>query len=114
MIGRVWHGWTRPQNAEAYQRYLEAEILPDIRSGGLRGAYVLRREEGDEVEFMTLMLWESMEAIETLVGEDHEAAYLPDEEKGLLDRFEERVVHYEVVLAEASSDAGPSDDDAGA
>lgn len=116
MIGRIWHGWTTTQNAEAYQRYLEGEILPDIRSGtgGLKGAYVLRREEGDEVEFMTLMLWDSMEAIETLVGEDHEAAYLPDEERQLLDRFEERVVHYEVVLAGVSTDSGPSEDDAGA
>lgn len=140
MIGRIWHGWTRPQNAEAYQRYLEGEILPDIRSRreGFKGAYVLRREDRDQVEFLTLTLWDSMDAIQTLVGEDHEAAYLPDEERRLLDRFEERVVHYEVVLAgvtdrrdsveipqvflggrghgrpESSTDAGPSDADADA
>jgi len=140
MIGRIWHGWTRPQNAEAYQRYLEGEILSDIRSGreGFEGTYVLRREDRDQVEFLTLTLWDSMEAIQTLVGEDHEAAYLPDEERRLLDRFEERVVHYQVVLAgvtdradsveipqvflggqghgrpESSTDAGPSDADADA
>ena len=140
MIGRIWHGWTRPQNAEAYQHYLEGEILPDLRSrtGGLKGAYVLRREEGDQVEFLTLTLWDSMEAVQRVVGEDHEAAYLPDEERRLLDRFEERVVHYQVVLAgvtdrrdfvetpsvflggrghgrpESSTHAGPSDADAGA
>ena len=104
MIGRIWHGWSRPQNAEAYQRYLEGEILPDIRSRkeGVKGAYVLRREDGERVEFLTLMLWDSMEAIQTLVGEDHEAAYLPDEERRLLDRFEERVVHYQVVLGEVT------------
>ncbi|HEX6208420.1 MAG TPA: antibiotic biosynthesis monooxygenase [Actinomycetota bacterium] len=101
MIGRIWHGWTAPQNAEAYQRYLEDEILADIRSGreGFKGTYVLRREDGDQVEFLTLALWDSMEAIQALVGDDHEAAYLPDEERRLLDRFEERVVHYQVVLA---------------
>jgi heme-degrading monooxygenase HmoA len=143
MIGRIWHGWTTPQNAEAYRRYLEGEILPDIRSrtGGFKGAYVLRREDGDQVEFLTLTLWDSMEAVQRVVGEDHEAAYLPDEERRLLDRFEERVVHYQVVLAgvtdrrdfveippvglvflgrrgqgrpESSTDAGPSDADAGA
>jgi heme-degrading monooxygenase HmoA len=139
MIGRIWHGWTRLQNAEAYQRYLEGEILSDIRSrrGGYKGAYVLRREDRDQVEFLTLTLWDSMEAIQTLVGKDHEAAYLPDEERRLLDHFEERVVHYQVVLAgvtdgrdfvevpqvflegrgrgrpESSTDAGPSNADAG-
>ena len=104
MIGRIWHGWTKPPNAEAYQRYLEGEILPDIQSRkeGFKGAYVLRREDGEQVEFLTLMLWDSMEAIQTLVGEDHEAAYLPDEERRLLDRFEERVVHYQVVLGEVT------------
>ena len=140
MIGRIWHGWTTPQNAEAYERYLEDEIHADIRSGreGFKGTYVLRREDRDQVEFLTLTLWDSMEAIQTLVGEDHEAAYLPDEERRLLDRFEERVVHYQVVLAKvtdrrgsveipqvflggrghgqpgSSTDAGPSNDDAGA
>ena len=100
MIGRTWHGWTSPQNAEAYRRYLEDEILSDVRSrrGGFKGAYVLQREDRDQVEFLTVTLWDSMEAIQTLVGEDHEAAYLPDEERRLLDRFDERVVHYQVVL----------------
>jgi heme-degrading monooxygenase HmoA len=104
MIGRTWHGWTSPQKAEAYRRYLEDEILSDIRSRreGFKGAYVLQREDRDQVEFLTVTLWDSMEAIQTLVGEDHEAAYLPDEERRLLDRFDERVVHYQVVLAEVT------------
>jgi heme-degrading monooxygenase HmoA len=122
MIGRTWRGWTRPQNAEAYQRYLEGEILSDIRSrrGGFKGAYVLRREDRDQVEFLTLTLWDSMQAIQAVVGEDQEAAYLPDEERRLLDRFDERVVHYQVVLGrvadrpESSTDVGPSDADADA
>jgi len=102
MIGRIWHGWARTENADAYQRVLEEELLPAIRSGteGFLGVNVLRRDDGEEVEFVTFTLWESFDAIATLVGEDYEAAYLPEETRALLDRFVERVVHYQVALSE--------------
>ncbi len=102
MIGRIWHGWARPEKADDYQRVLEEELLPAIRSGteGFLGVYVLRRDDGKEVEFVTFTLWESLDAIATLVGEDYEAAHLPQQTRALLDRFDERVVHYEVALSE--------------
>lgn len=100
MIGRIWHGWTNQENADAYQQYLEREILTGIQSQaqGYGGVYVLRRDDETRVEFVTLTLWDSLDAIGTLVGEDLGAAYVPKEERELLDRFDERVVHYEVVL----------------
>jgi len=102
MIGRIWHGWARGENADAFQRVLEEELLPAIRSSteGFLGVYVLRRDDGEEVEFETVTLWESFDAIATLVGEDYEAAYVREETRALLDRFDERVVHYQVVLSE--------------
>ncbi|HEX2031854.1 MAG TPA: antibiotic biosynthesis monooxygenase [Actinomycetota bacterium] len=107
MIGRIWHGWTTRENADAYQRYLEGEALPgsESRAPGYRGVYVLRRDDGDAVEFVTLTLWDSLDAIETLVGGDRDAAYLPIEERELLDRFDERVVHYDVVLQASDAQA---------
>lgn len=102
MIGRIWHGWARPEKADDYQRVLEEELLPAIRAGteGFLGVYVLRRDDGEEVEFVTFTLWESFDAIATLVGEDYEAAHLPEQTRALLDRFDERVVHYQVALSE--------------
>jgi heme-degrading monooxygenase HmoA len=100
MIGRIWHGWTTPENADTYQSLLEQEVLPGIESSttGYDGVYVLRRVDGERVEFITLTLWESMAAIRTMAGDDVEAAYVPDKARQVLDSFDERSVHYEVVL----------------
>jgi heme-degrading monooxygenase HmoA len=100
MIGRMWHGWTTQENADRYQSVLEQEVLPGIeaRARGYRGVYVLRRDVDNEVEFVTLTLWESVDGIRSLVGDDVEAAYVPAEARQVLARFDERSVHYELVL----------------
>lgn len=105
MIGRIWHGWTTPQNADAYQSLLEREVLPGIerQTTGYDGVYVLRREDGNRVEFVTLTLWESIDAIKTMAGDDVEAAYVPAEARAILDDFDERSVHYEIVLTAGSA-----------
>ena len=102
MIGRIWHGWATKENADAYQQVLEEELLPAIRAGteGFLGVNVLRRNGDEEVEFLIFTVWESFDAIATLVGEDYEAAHLPDETRALLNRFDERVVHYQIAISE--------------
>ncbi len=106
MIARIWHGWTTRDNADAYHRLLEREVLPGIesRAPGYSGVYVLKRDDGDRVEFVTLTLWESFDAIRTLVGDDHEVAYVPETARQLLDRFDDRVVHYDLVIQATSGD----------
>jgi heme-degrading monooxygenase HmoA len=97
MIARIWHGWARGENAERYEAHLRAEILPGIhRIEGYAGAYLLRREAGGEVEFVTVTLWESVDAVQDFAGGDYEAAVVPPEARELLDRFDERSVHYEI------------------
>ena len=100
MIGRLWHGWTTHENADRYQSVLEREVLPGLeaQAHGYRGVYVLRRESDDEVEFVTLTVWDSLDAIRTLVGDDVEVAYVPPEARRVLKRFDERSAHYELVL----------------
>lgn len=99
MIGRTWHGWTTFENAGAYEALLRAEVLPGIhRVPGFHGTFLLRREDGDEMEFVTLTLFESMLAVEEFAGEDREAAVVPAEARRLLARFDSRAVHYEVRL----------------
>jgi heme-degrading monooxygenase HmoA len=99
MIARIWHGWAAPANADAYEELLRAEVLPGIhRIGGHRGAYLLRREAGDEVEFVTITLFDSMDAVRAFAGDDVEAAVVPPAARALLSHFDERSVHYEIRI----------------
>ena len=99
MIGRFWRGRATVENAARYEELLRAEVLPGIhRIEGYRGAYLLRRDVEDAVEFATLTLWESLDAVRTFAGDDYEAAVVPPEARRLLERFDERSVHYEVLV----------------
>ena len=100
MIARIWHGYTTPENADAYEAMLQPEVLPGIsRVKGYRGNYFLRRESGSEVEFITVLLWESLDAIRDFAGPNYENAVVPPERRKVLSRFEERASHYEVILS---------------
>jgi heme-degrading monooxygenase HmoA len=97
MIARIWHGWTPPQNADAYEAFLRSDMFPRMGElTGYRGVYLLRRESGDEVEFITMTLWDSLDAIRTFAGEDYERAVVEPEARVLLSHFDERSVHYDV------------------
>ena len=98
MIGRYWRGWTTGENAAAYEALLRTRILPGIhRVRGYRGVYLLRREVDEGIEFATLTLWESMDAIREFSGEDHETAVVPPEARAVLSRFDARSTHFEVL-----------------
>jgi len=99
MIVRIWHGWTTPANADTYERLLNEEIFPGIEAknvAGYRGIQLLRRVVGDEVEFVTAMRFDSLDAVRAFAGEDHEAAYVPQKARAVLARFDARSQHYEV------------------
>jgi heme-degrading monooxygenase HmoA len=99
MIGRLWRGRTGAQNADAYEELLRKEVLPGIhRIEGYRGAYALRREVPEGVEFVTLTLWDSMEAVRQFAGEDYKTAVVPEKAQALLARFDRTSAHYEVIL----------------
>lgn len=101
MIKRIWHGWTTKANAEAYEKLLRDEIFVGIgnrRISGYRGIQLLRRNVGDEVEFVTMMTFESLESIREFAGRDYEAAVVPAEARALLSHFDERSQHYEVRI----------------
>jgi heme-degrading monooxygenase HmoA len=98
VIARVWHGYTRPEHADAYESMLKPEILPGINTvKGYRGSYLLRRSAGDEIEFMTIMLWDSIDAIRAVTGPDYETAVIPEARRQYLKRYDARSVHYEVA-----------------
>ena len=100
MICRLWRGWTTPDNADAYERIVRDEVIPGIearRIPGFRHIDLMRREIGGEVEFVTLMWFDSLDAIKAFVGEDHEVAHVPDAARAVLARFDARVAHFEVL-----------------
>jgi heme-degrading monooxygenase HmoA len=99
MITRVWHGWTMPANADAYEALLKREIFIGIKNrqiAGYKGIHLFRRNLGKEVEFVTVMWFDSMEAVRAFAGEDYEVAVVPLKARALLSRFDARSQHYEV------------------
>lgn len=106
MISRIWSGWTTPQNADAYERLLLGTVVPGIAARsipGYRGMYVQRRADGPEVEFVTTMLFDSLDAVRAFAGPGHETSVVPDAARRLLSRFDDRARHYEVLLAPEGS-----------
>jgi hypothetical protein len=102
MIARIWRGWTTAENADAYQRVVSTEVLPGIaarRLDGYRGAYLLRRTlDSGEVEFSTIMLFDSLENVMAFMGSDYEVAHVPPQARAVLARFDLRSAHYEMLL----------------
>lgn len=101
MISRIWHGWTTPTNADAYESLLKTEIFQGIEGrqiAGYRGIHLLRRNMENEVEFVTIMWFDSIEAARTFAGEDYEAAVVPPKARAVLSRFDARSQHYEVKV----------------
>jgi heme-degrading monooxygenase HmoA len=99
MIIRIWHGWTTPENADAYEALLKEEIFTGIRDRlirGYQGIQLLRRGTGDEVEFITIMRFDSLDAVREFAGEDYELAVVPPRARAILARFDARSQHYEV------------------
>jgi len=100
MIARIWHGWTKQSDAKIYKRLLREEIFAGIAQReipGYRGAELFIREDGDEVEFLTLLRFDSMEAVENFAGPDSGRPVIHPKAEPLLIRMDERSRHYRVV-----------------
>jgi len=105
LIARIWHGWTTPANAEPYERLLREEIFEGIRGReipGFRSIELFRRDAGAEVEFVTLMKFDSLDAVRTFAGDDYETAVVPPAARAVLFRFDSRSQHYEVRIDAAA------------
>lgn len=101
MISRLWHGWTTPANADAYESLLREEIFPAIQSRaipGYCGIQLLRRELGEETEFITIMWFDSLDAVRAFAGEQYDLAVVPPKARAVLARFDERSQHYQVEI----------------
>jgi len=99
-IKRIWHGWTTPENAGNYQDVLHNEVIPEIESKnipGYQGIELLRRDLGDEVEFVTIMTFNSLQSIIDFQGEDYARSYVPEAAKLVLKRWDHVAAHFESI-----------------
>lgn len=105
MIARVWHGSTKPEHADAYESMLKPELLPGIsKARGYRGSYLLRRNAGAEVEFITIMFWDSIDAIRAVTGPDYETSIIPEERRKYLSKHDAKAKHYDVASTHGLAD----------
>ena len=97
MIARHWRGWTKREDADGYERFLKANVLPGLKKiEGYRGGYILRKDGDGESEFVVINLFDSLEAVMRFAGEDYATPVFEPEAKKLLSRIESFATHYEV------------------
>ncbi len=100
MIARIWRGWTTPANADAYQQLLLTTVVPTITArqiAGYRGMRVDRRDVPEGIEFVTTMLFTSMDAVVAFAGAHYAHSVVPPAARALLSRYDAEAAHYDVV-----------------
>src|ERR1700733_10515680 len=112
MVCRVWRGWTTVSGAQSYDDYLQTELFPrldrELRTHGYRGYQLLRLARGEEVEFMTMLWFESIENVRSFAGEHYETPVISEKARSLLARFADRADHYELSGSDWSDASGRS------
>jgi antibiotic biosynthesis monooxygenase (ABM) superfamily enzyme len=99
-VCRLWRGWTKPENADTYERIVRGDVIPGIEARhipGFRHIDLMKRDLGNEVEFQTLMWFDSLDAIKAFMGENYGVSHVPAAAQAVLSRFDERAAHFEVL-----------------
>jgi antibiotic biosynthesis monooxygenase (ABM) superfamily enzyme len=114
MICRVWQGWTAAGDADAYAGYLTDELYPrlarELADRGYRGFHVIRRDDGDEVAFVTMTWFDSIESVRAFARTEYETPVITEKAAALLSHYDGRALHYELVdewFAEPGNTGGP-------
>lgn len=98
MITRIWQAWTVPENADRYETLLQTQIFPTIRAKGIDGLInmeLLRRDIGNETEFVVIFRFADTKSIRAMTGGAMEQAYVPDVARAVLKRFEGTARHFD-------------------
>jgi hypothetical protein len=100
MICRLWRGWAAPEDADDYERIVRTQVIPDIEAReipGFRHVDLMRRDLDGEIEFQTLMWFDNLDSIKAFMGEDYTLSHVPPEARAVLNSFDDRASHYEVI-----------------
>jgi GNAT superfamily N-acetyltransferase/heme-degrading monooxygenase HmoA len=107
VIARVWRGWAKAENADAYERLLQEVVYPGLQEiKGYNGGYILRHDSKSETEFVTVNLFESLSAVKAFAGPDYNVPVFEPEARQLLSKVEPIAHHYDVKKAPLSFDRG--------
>ena len=101
MIARIWHGYTVFENADSYEHLLREEIFEGIHNRhieGFKSIQLLRRNINDETEFITIMMFDSIESVKAFAGANYESAVVPEKARKLLKHFDATSQHYDVIV----------------
>jgi len=100
MIARVWKGWTSAENADAYEKLLQEVVYPGLQTiEGYVSGYILRHDNTDETEFVTVNLFDSLDAVKAFAGPNYEVPVFEPEARHLLAKVEPIARHYDVKKA---------------
>ncbi len=100
MIARIWHGWTTEENASLYESLLRNDIFPSIKNKNINGykkISLLKHSFNEEVEFVTIMIFDNLDSVKDFAGENYEKSYVPLRARQLLSRHDEIAQHYEII-----------------
>ena len=100
MICRLWRGWAAPEDANDYERIVRSQVIPGIEARkipGLRHIDLMRRDLDGEIEFQTMMWFDDLASVRAFMGEDYERSHVPAEARAVLNSFDDRAAHYEVI-----------------
>jgi hypothetical protein len=100
MIARIWHGWTTFENAETYESLLRNEVFPSIENRNIKGyrkISLLKRSLQNEVEFITIMIFDNLNAVKKFAGEEYKKSYVPRKAQDVLLRHDKFSQHYEII-----------------
>ena len=94
---RTWKGWTTLENAPIYEDLLINEVFPAIKRKGVEGlekVSISTREKNDEMEFFLVLQFDSLDSVKVFAGEDYEQAYIPDNARLVLSRYDKTARHF--------------------
>lgn len=96
---RTWRGWTTIENAPVYEDMLINEVFPTVKKKGVDGlekVSISTKQKQDEVEFYLVLQFDCLNSVKVFAGENYETAYIPDNAKRVLKRYEQTAQHYEL------------------
>jgi heme-degrading monooxygenase HmoA len=98
MIARTWRGAVRREDGDAYAAYMQdTGVAGYANTPGNRGVWMLRRDIGEVTEFVMFTLWDSLDAVKSFAGANHETAvFYPEDDRFLVER-DLTSAHYDVA-----------------
>ena len=96
-IIRTWKGWTTLENAPIYEDMLINEVFPKVKRKGVEGlekVSISTMKKKDEMEFFLVLQFDSLDSVKIFAGENFEQAYIPDNAKRVLTRYDKTAQHF--------------------